>query len=247
MVSLSGRDLHCRFANGKTEINVLRGVTLDLSPGQFGLLMGRTGSGKTTLLSVMSGLLRPTAGSVRVRDRDGSLVDLWTMTDPQREQFRLRNFGFIFQGFNLFPSLTALEQLEMVLRWGENVSPREAHARADAMLSDLNLAPATRRQRPQQLSGGEKQRVAIGRALVKRPAFCFADEPTSALDDETGELVVGLLREMGRKHGTTLLVVSHDREIIPFADDVFYLRKGLLASPDPAAPHELEIAPCSLR
>src|SRR5262249_9605964 len=144
-------------------------------------------------------------------------------------------------------SLTALEQLEMILRWGEGVSAAEAHYRADEMLSNLDLAPATRRKRPGQLSGGEKQRVAIGRALVKRPSFCFADEPTSALDDETGQLVVGLLHDMARKNRTTLLVVSHDRDLIPFADTVLNLKKGHLADPEPAAALERETVACVLR
>ena len=130
-------------------------------------------------------------------------------TDRQREHFRMQHCGFIFQEHNLLPSLTARQQLEMVLRWGIGASAREARARADAMLALLGLARKGH-LRPLELSGGEKQRVAIGRALIKEPTFCFADEPTSALDWTHGELIVELLRNAAHDFGRTVLVVGHD-------------------------------------
>ena len=151
-----------------------------------------------------------------------------------RERFRLRHVGFVFQGYNLFAALTARQQLEMVVRWGEGASAREARRRADEMLSLLGLAKRAH-LRPIELSGGEKQRVAIGRALIKDPQFCFADEPTSALDWSHGEQVVELLRNAAHDRGATVLCVAHDARIVPYADKVFYLEDGRLhdAEDDP--------------
>jgi putative ABC transport system ATP-binding protein len=220
---LSGRRLTHTYGKGEQRTVALREVSLDLLPGQFTLLMGPSGSGKSTLLSVLSGLLRPEEGSVTTLGQD-----LWGLTDRERERFRLRHFGFIFQGYNLFPALTARQQLEMVLRWGEGVGGREARSRTEEMLALLGLA-GKGRLRPGQLSGGEKQRVAIGRALIKRPIFCFADEPTSALDWAHGETIVELLRAAARDQGGTVLVVSHDARLIPYADQVCHLDDGSLA------------------
>jgi putative ABC transport system ATP-binding protein len=175
---------------------------------------------------VLSGLLRPTRGQVLILGED-----LWRMSDRQRERFRLQHCGFIFQGYNLFPALTARQQLEMVLRWGEGASAREARLRADEMLSLLGLAKKAK-LRPAELSGGEKQRVAIGRALIKNPTFCFADEPTSALDWAHGEQVIELLRNAAHERGATILVVAHDARIVPYVDRVFYLEDGTLREPD---------------
>jgi len=225
---LQGRRLSRSFGTGDVQTQALREVSLDLRGGQFCLLMGPSGSGKSTLLSVLSGLLRPDDGQVLVLGED-----LWDRSDHERERFRLRHFGFIFQGYNLFPALTARQQIELVLRWGEGVPGREARRRADEMLALLGLARKAR-LRPAQLSGGEKQRVAIGRALIKRPAYCFADEPTSALDWAHGEQVVELLRAAAHEREATILVVSHDARIVPYADRVFHLEDGCLDEPAPA-------------
>jgi putative ABC transport system ATP-binding protein len=144
--------------------------------------------------------------------------------------FRRRHCGFIFQGYNLFPALTARQQLEIVLRWGQGAPAREARRRADELLSLLGLAKKAD-LRPSQLSGGEKQRVAIGRALIKEPVFCFADEPTSALDWAHGEQIIELLRTAAQERGTTVLVVAHDARIIPHVDRVLKLEDGYLAEP----------------
>jgi putative ABC transport system ATP-binding protein len=202
--------------------DALRDVSLDLYPGQLALLMGPSGSGKSTLLAVLSGLLKPDTGTVSVLDQE-----LWGMSERQREEFRLRHCGFIFQGYNLFPALTARQQLEMVLRWGRSVPSREARARADHILSMLGMSKKAN-LRPLQLSGGEKQRVAIGRALIKDPTFCFADEPTAALDWKHGEQVIELLRTAAHDAGATILVVAHDARMIPHADRVFHLEDGCL-------------------
>jgi putative ABC transport system ATP-binding protein len=225
--TLTGRHLVRTFGDGDSQTTALNDVTLDLFRGQFALLMGPSGSGKSTLLAVLSGLLHPTAGQVFAR-ADGQRVDVWSMTDKEREQFRLRNCGYIFQGYNLFPALTARQQLEIVLRWGMNVHGREARRQADEMLGILGLGNKGKLL-PTHLSGGEKQRVAIGRALVKNPMMVFADEPTSALDWAHGEQVVELLRTAAHERGATMLVVSHDARIVPFVDAVFHLEDGRLS------------------
>jgi putative ABC transport system ATP-binding protein len=221
------RALHlCRsFGSGETLTMALRDVSIDLYPGQIALLMGPSGSGKSTLLAVMSGLLQPDSGRVAARGQD-----LLSMTERQREDFRLRYCGFIFQGYNLFPALTARQQLEMVLRWGKNMAAGEARERSDDMLALLGLSKKGD-LRPSQLSGGEKQRVAIGRALIKEPTFCFADEPTAALDWKHGEQVIELLRMAAHDRGATILVVAHDARIVPHVDRVFHLEDGCLVAP----------------
>jgi putative ABC transport system ATP-binding protein len=218
------------FGTGSTRTQAVRNINLDLYRGQFNLFMGPSGSGKSTLLAVLSGLLRPESGHVFVHE-DNAEVDLWALSASQREHLRLRQFGFIFQGFNLFPALTARQQLEVVLQWGHGLGGRESRRRATAMLTQLGLADRLNKL-PTQLSGGEKQRVAIGRALVKRPAICFADEPTSALDWGHGESVVELLRLAAHEHGTTLLVVSHDPRLVPYVDATYHLDDGRLSATD---------------
>ena len=224
--TLQGRDLTRTFGEGEVKATALDGVSLEMYPGQISLLMGPSGSGKSTLLAVLSGLLRPTSGHVTSLDED-----LWKMSDREREKFRLRYCGFIFQGYNLFPALSARQQLEMVLRWGEGTPFREARRRSDEMLSLLGLGKKSH-LRPAEMSGGEKQRVAIGRALIKEPMFCFADEPSSALDWAHGEQVVELLRTAAHERGSTILIVAHDHRIIPYADRLFYLEDGMLKDPE---------------
>jgi putative ABC transport system ATP-binding protein len=219
---LRARHLVRSFGRGDTATMAVNDVSIDLAKGQMSLLMGPSGSGKSTLLSILSGILCPDAGTVTVLG-----TDLWAMSDRERERFRLRHFGFIFQGYNLFPALTARQQLEIVLRWGEGVGYKEARGRTDEMLDRLGLAKKAH-LRPAQLSGGEKQRVAIGRALIKQPTFCFADEPTSALDWQHGEQVVDLLRTAAREQEATILVVAHDSRIVPYADQVFGMEDGCL-------------------
>ena len=225
--TLQGRHLTRTFGEGATRVTVLTDVSLDVYRGEFVLLMGPSGSGKSTLLAVLSGLLRPIAGSVLALGDD-----LWAGSDDWREKFRLRHCGFVFQGYDLIPALTAREQLEIVLRWGEAVPFREARERADEALAALGLVEKAH-LRPCQLSGGEKQRVAVARALVKRPALCFADEPTASLDWANGRRVIELLRGAADVGGATVLVVAHDPRIIPYADHVFQLENGRILRPNP--------------
>jgi putative ABC transport system ATP-binding protein len=245
-VVLQGVELTRSFGDGESRTFALRDVSLELERGQLALLMGPSGSGKSTLLAVLSGLLEPDNGRVLARNGPG-VVDIWKLTARQREEFRLKHCGFIFQGYNLFPALTAQQQLEIVLRWGEGISGREARERSDEMLDLLGLAKKAKLL-PAQLSGGEKQRVAIGRALIKNPQLVFADEPTAALDWAHGEQVIDLLRAAAHERSATILIVSHDHRIEPFVDTIFQLDDGRLGegerSDDPAqAAHRQETAP----
>jgi putative ABC transport system ATP-binding protein len=201
---------------------VLRDVTLQLQRREMVLIMGPSGSGKSTLLALIAGLMQPESGQVLVLGED-----LWRLTAFARKQFRRQHYGFIFQGYNLFPALTARQQLEIVLRWGQAVPSRQAAARADEMLGLLGLGKK-KGLRPAQMSGGEKQRVAIGRALIKEPELVFADEPTSALDWKHGRQVVELLRTAASTRGACVFIVSHDARITPYADRVIHLEDGRL-------------------
>jgi putative ABC transport system ATP-binding protein len=220
--TLQGIGLSHFFGTGELATAALRDVSLELQAGRFALLMGPSGSGKSTLLAILSGLMRPSVGRVLALGQD-----IWQLSEKARRDFRLRHCAFIFQGYNLFPALTARQQLEIVLRWGEGASRRDAHRRAAEMLDLLGLSGKADLL-PAQLSGGEKQRVAIGRALIKRPTFCFADEPTSALDWEHGRLVVELLRNVAYAQRATVLVVAHDARLVPLSDQVSYLEDGRL-------------------
>jgi putative ABC transport system ATP-binding protein len=222
MTGLQAIRLTRSFGEDAKQIMVLRDVSLALEAGHFSMVIGPSGCGKSTLLSVLSGLLRPNGGRVLVGG-----ADLWQMSDTARREFRLRHFGFIFQGCNLFPCLTAREQLEMVLRWGEGVTRPAARRRVAEMLDLLDLA-AKAELLPGELSGGEKQRVAIGRALIKRPTFLFADEPSSALDWEHGRKVVELLAQAARQQSATVLIVGHDARIASYAERIFRLEDGAL-------------------
>jgi putative ABC transport system ATP-binding protein len=224
--SLRGVQLTRTYGDGTARRAALREVTLDLHAGQLALLMGPSGSGKSTLLAILSGLLEPDTGQVLADDR-GQLRDVWNMTAKERETYRLKNTGFVFQGYNLFPALTARQQLEIVLKWGEGTGTGDARRRADDILDRLGLGK-NKHKKPAQLSGGEKQRVAIGRALVKNPMFVFADEPTSALDWENGKTVIELLRDAAHDRQASILVVSHDHRILPFVDVYFHIEDGHL-------------------
>jgi putative ABC transport system ATP-binding protein len=232
--SISGRRLMLTFGRGETATRALRDVTLDLMPGQLTLVMGPSGCGKTTLLAVLSGLLAPTSGQVWIGHRD-----LYALSAVERREFRRKHVGFIFQGFHLFPNLTVSEQLDIVLRWGEGVSADEASRRIVELLKALNLEGKADLL-PLQLSGGEQQRVAIGRALIKKPDLLFADEPTSALDWERGQQVMEILRRAAHEKNRTVLAVTHDPRVMAFADRVLHLEDGALKN-DEAAMENLPV------
>lgn len=220
------------FAQGSVPVRVLKGITLEVRPGELTLIMGPSGSGKSTLLAAASGLLRPSAGRVEVLG-----TELWSLDEAAIGRFRLQNCGFVFQGFNLFAALTAFEQVVYPLGF-TGVSGAAASAAAEEALAAVGMTHRAGLL-PAALSGGEKQRVAIARALAKRPHLLFADEPTSALDKTNGEAVVTLLQEAARLRGTTVLCVSHDPRLIAHADRVLRIEDGLLTAderPTPSKP-----------
>lgn len=229
------------FGQGDTRTLAVNDVQLKLYRHELTLLMGPSGSGKSTLLAMISGLLRPDEGVVSVQNNN-----IWSQSKVQMEQFRLKHCSYIFQGCNLFPALTARQQLELVLRWGEGTTGREARRRSLDMLDQLGLNKKSH-LRPAQLSGGEKQRVAIARALVKQPDLLFADEPTSALDWENGQQVVDLLHKAARERGAMVLVVTHDNRLLPYADRVLHMEDGKMTSEDEPkkkiAPAPIQITP----
>jgi putative ABC transport system ATP-binding protein len=224
---LDGRNLLKGFGQGDTRTVAVNDVSLQLFRHELTLLMGPSGSGKSTLLAMISGLLCPDQGQVTAINQD-----LWNRSKVQMERFRLQHCSYIFQGCNLFPALTARQQLELVLRWGEGVSGREARHRAQEMLDQLGLSKKAH-LRPAQLSGGEKQRVAIARALVKKPDLLFADEPTSALDWENGQQVIQLLHQAAHERGAMVLVVTHDARLMEYADRILHMEDGRMLKEEP--------------
>ena len=209
------------FKSGKQSVQVLRAIDWEVPAGEIQLLMGPSGSGKTTLLSILAGLLTPTAGSVYLLGEETT-----AMSRDKLVQFRLHNIGFIFQGFNLFPALTAAENIELVLSI-KGVQRRTAQQQARTLLWQVGLQKQAN-QKPGDLSGGQKQRVAIARALAGNPRLIMADEPTAALDSQSGHNVINLLRQLAKEQGATVLMVTHDPRIIDVADRVAYIEDGLL-------------------
>jgi putative ABC transport system ATP-binding protein len=214
--TLQARHLARAFGKGDEKREVLRDVSLDLHAAQLTVLTGPSGSGKTTLLAILSGIMKPDGGQVTTLGND-----LWSLPEGKRDDFRLKHCGFLFQGYNLFPTLTARQQLEIVLLWVAT-SAREMRRRADEIL-DLVGMTAKAGYFPAELSGGEKQRVALGRALIKGSDFVFADEPTTGLDEQNAEDVIEVLRAVAHERGATIFVVSHDPRITPYADQQFHL------------------------
>ncbi|WP_295686004.1 ABC transporter ATP-binding protein [uncultured Nevskia sp.] len=211
------------FGSGPARSPVLQRLSAEFEPGEVSLVMGASGSGKSTLLAAIGGLLRPDRGEVRIAG-----IALWSLTARSLERFRYQRCGYIFQGFNLFPALTALDQVALPLRFG-GVAKSTAKARAEASLAEVGLE-ARLHLRPAELSGGEKQRVAIARALVTKPQVLFADEPTSALDSRNGTAVIALLQDIAHALGTTVIVVTHDARLIRHAERVLQIDNGRITS-----------------
>ena len=221
--SLEAVRLDKSFVSGIVQVHVLQGLSVSLYAGELSLISGPSGCGKSTLLSLMSGLQKPDAGHAIALGED--LAKLGTAA---LEKFRLRHTGFVFQGFNLFPALTALEQVQLPLGY-MGLRSAETLRRAKEALDEVGLSHRSH-MRPAQLSGGEKQRVAIARAMAKQPRLLFADEPTSALDAESGQRVIDLLHRAARTHGTTVLCVSHDPRLVRHADRVLGMEDGAIRS-----------------
>lgn len=219
MAAITADAVSKSFTTGKITIDVIRELSLQIHAGELTLMMGPSGSGKSTLLAMLSGLLRPDAGVVRIAE-----WDLWSHDADDIDYFRLENCGFIFQGFNLFPALTALEQVLLPMKYAAKVGSQARSSAMDA-LALVGLEGRTH-LRPLELSGGEKQRVAIARAIVKAPKLLFADEPTSSLDSANGQIVVDILHRIARQQGATVLCVTHDPRLLKHADRILQLEDG---------------------
>ncbi|WP_294332965.1 ABC transporter ATP-binding protein [uncultured Sphingomonas sp.] len=204
------------YRSGSDDTVVLRDVDFAAWPGHLTMVMGPSGSGKSTLMAIISGLLRPDQGMVEALGQD-----LWRLSSTDIDAFRLQNCGFIFQGFNLFPALSALDQVALIVRY-LGVSRSEARERAKRALAQVGLEKKIA-LRPSEMSGGEKQRVAIARALVKEPRLIFADEPSSALDSTNASTILDLLHTASRERGAAVVVVTHDQKLQQRADRVVFM------------------------
>jgi len=221
-LTLAACDVHKSFGSGMHQSPVLRGVSMEASRGETVFLVGPSGSGKTTLLSILGCILTPDHGSVQVLGQEVA-----KMSSKELSTFRRENLGFIFQTFNLFPTLSAQDNVALALTI-RYVPVRTALQRAGELLNQVGLWHR-RKARPAQMSGGECQRVAVARALADDPAVVFADEPTASLDAENGQAVMKLLTRLVRERGGTLVVVTHDNRIFAYADRVLRLEDGCMA------------------
>jgi putative ABC transport system ATP-binding protein len=217
------RGLIKSFGRGDTRITVLRGIDLEVRMGELLLLVGESGGGKTTLLSTIAGILDFEAGDLGVLG-----VPLGELPDRKKTEFRGRTMGFVFQQFHLLPALTAAENVAVPLLI-RGVRKREAIRRGREMLGRVGLADRTEFL-PMDLSVGQQQRVAIGRALVSEPRLLICDEPTAALDGETGQKVMAIIRDVGRSPDRAVIVVTHDSRIFPFGDRIARLTDGRIES-----------------
>jgi len=215
------RDVAKEYRVGGAPLSALNGVDLEISEGEFVVVMGPSGSGKSTLLFTVGGLLSPTKGHVLVRGRD-----IYKLSRKERAKFIRTNIGFIFQSFELLPYLTALENVALSLYLSET-PPSEHHAMAKEALERVGLFGRAL-HRPSQLSGGEQQRVAVARAIIKKPPILLADEPTGNLDQKTGDEIVQLLLELSHKERLTTILVTHDTAKAKMADRKLLMVDGKL-------------------
>ncbi len=207
------------YGSGATEVHAVQDISMSVIPGEIVLIMGPSGSGKTTLLSMLGALLKPSSGEIHL---NGDVIS--ALKENRLPDIRLRQFGFVFQDFNLLSALTALENVAIVAELAGQKG-YEARRRAKELLTDMGLAERLNFL-PEKLSGGEKQRVAISRALVNNPALILADEPTANLDSKIGHEIMRLLRSIAKEQGRSVVIVSHDQRIKDIADRVLWLEDG---------------------
>ena len=209
---------------GKVDVPALRGVSFEVQRGEFVSIVGPSGSGKSTLFYIMGGLTRPTSGRVLI---DGA--DFAQMSDARRTEMRKRKIGFVFQKFNLLPTLTAKDNIEIAREIaGRDGQDPDFEKRVTEMLGISERL----NHRPSELSGGEQQRVALARALINHPSIVLADEPTGNLDSQNSEIVLGMLRETNKKFGQTVLMITHNPAAASIGDRIIHMRDGLIVTPD---------------
>jgi putative ABC transport system ATP-binding protein len=210
------------YSEGRATVLALRGVDVDIRAGELVLLVGPSGSGKTTLLSIMGCILAPTSGKLCVAGQDVS-----SLSESELPRLRLEHFGFVFQDFNLFPTLTAGENVEVALDL-RGIRPPASKRHAADLLEQVGLSERYRTF-PAELSGGEKQRIAIARALAGNPKIILADEPTGSLDSNTGWRLMELMRNLAHEPGRAAVIVTHDIRLLQLADRVISIQDGLIA------------------
>lgn len=220
------RDLTKDYQEGGQTRVVFKNAQLDLSPGTFNVLLGRSGTGKSTLLNLISGIDLPSSGSVRI---DGTT--LTALSEQQRTLFRRRYIGFVFQFFNLIPTLTVAENILLPMELNGIDDADSRRTRVTELLSEVDLVDRAT-SFPDRLSGGEQQRIALVRALSHRPLILLADEPTGNLDTETGAKILELLHQLPRRSRTTVLMATHSEEAVRIADRVVTIRNGMVHEPD---------------
>jgi len=216
------RDLVKTYGHGSAAVHALSGVDLDVSAGEVLMLMGPSGSGKTTLLSAMGCILQATSGSVKING-----LEIVGLPENKLPRIRLEHFGFIFQGFNLFPALTAQENVEINLKL-KGIRGTAAKGQAADLLARVGLADKLKSY-PADLSGGQKQRIAIARALAGDPPIILADEPTAALDSHSGLTVMDILTGLARERGRAVVVGTHDSRVLGYADRIVHIADGRVA------------------
>ena len=218
-VVISCKDIVKTFNSGEAEVKALQGITLDVYEHELLMLVGPSGCGKTTFVSALTALLSFDRGSCKILGKE-----ITTMSDEEKTSFRGANIGFVFQSFNLLPSLTALENIALPLSIA-GVKRAKALAQSKEMLKavELELKADTK---PNNLSGGQQQRVAIARALVHAPKIVICDEPTSSLDHKSGQVVMELLKKMTKEKGATMIVVTHDSRVYKYADRMAHMEDG---------------------
>ncbi len=220
-IAVSADDVTRRYGSGEAAVDALRGVTIDIPRGQFAAIMGPSGSGKSTLMHVLAGLDQPTSGTVNIA---GEAIT--KMNDAQLTKLRRAHIGFVFQAFNLLPTLTAEENILLPLQLAGRKVDRAWY---DAVVERVGLAERTT-HRPSELSGGQQQRVAVARALVSEPTVLFADEPTGNLDSHSSHEVLELLRDAAVSFGQTTVMVTHDNDAAAAADRLIHIEDGLIVA-----------------
>lgn len=219
---LTVKNLVKQFRSGDQLVSAVDNISLTMPTGAFSVIIGKSGSGKSTLLSLLGALDKPTSGEILVGEND-----ITKLSDVKLIHYRREKIGFVFQGYNLIPNLTALENVMLPMEF-IGKSKEERLKRATKLLAEVGIEGSKLDRKPTRLSGGEQQRVAIARALANNPQLILADEPTGNLDSKTGKIIIDLLRELARKERTTIVAVTHDQGIARLADHRFELRDGKL-------------------
>jgi putative ABC transport system ATP-binding protein len=228
--SIRIRDVSKVYGQGESAVHALRKVSLDVESGEVLMMIGPSGSGKTTLLSIMGAILGATSGSVKLLGQE-----IAGMRESKLPDIRLANIGFIFQGFNLFPALTALENVEIALTL-KGESKAKARGKAKDLLERVGMGDRAKHH-PADLSGGQKQRVAIARALAGDPKIILADEPTAALDIESGKMVMEILSTLARDRGRAIVIVTHDSRVMQYGTRKVHIADGRLTESIPEEVH----------